>query len=321
MVNTKTGQAGKRVSLFATPLALLLAVAFVAVFYLATQPSVDPRVDGNRLWILALGLIALGMPAAAFWRNRDFFRDSPAALKSRAATLLVGETAGLVAALLVFANITAGGEEEASLREKVSQLILAGTDARRQVEAQVAQRGSLARVGERGKLKVGGSIGEAILGSNGAIIVYDTELRALAAMIPSARDKIVDWRLEGYPARSFPEHWRARDKTSFTDLTQGSPTDHSQALLISATLLQREISTEAKKRGSLHAVMPGQVLTPQGLLDFGYVDPDGMFALYSDRHGIFMLFEPDLQADGLVHWRCRVYPAEAAVPGCATGRQ
>jgi hypothetical protein len=310
----------RRVSLIATPLALILAVVFVVLFYFATEPVVDPRGSGNLAWIVLLGVTALGLPAAGFWRNRKFFRDAPAAARSRGATLLVAEAAGLVVALLVFANITAGGEQESTLREKVTQLTLTGTEARRQVEARVAQGGSLSRAGEHASLKTGGSIGEAIMGADGAIIVYDTELRALAAMIPSTRNKIVDWRLEGYPARSFPEHWRARASSSLTADLPGSPIDHSQAMLASATMLQREISVEAKKRGSLRAVMPGQVLSPEGLIDFGYVDPDGMFALYSDRYGIFMLFEPDLRADGLVHWKCRVYPAEAAVPGCATGR-
>ena len=320
MAREMTDGASKRVSLFATPLALMLAIAFVVVFYFATVPVTDPRIGANRLWIMLLALIALGMPAAGFWRNRRFFRDASAPVKSRAATLLVAETAGFLAVLLVFATVTAGGEEEASLREKIDELILSGTEARREVEAQAAQRGSLARAGEHAQLKTGGGIGEAILGTDGAIIVYDTELRALAAMIPSAREKVVDWRLEGYPAHAFPEHWRARSNTSFTSNAPGSPTDHSQAMLISATLLQREISAEAKKRGSLRGAMPGQILAPQGLVDFGYVDPDGLFALYSDRYGIFMRFEPDLQQDGLVHWRCRVYPAEAAVPGCASGR-
>ncbi len=36
----------------------------------------------------------------------------------------------------------------------------------------------------------------------------------------------------------------------------------------------------------------------------------------SAAHGVFLLFQPAMR--GRVDWRCRSYPQEAAVPGCAS---
>ncbi len=62
-----------RVSLFLTPAALGLAIAFVAAFYWATVPVIDLRSEGFPLPTLLLALIAVGIPVAGFWRNRQLF--------------------------------------------------------------------------------------------------------------------------------------------------------------------------------------------------------------------------------------------------------
>jgi hypothetical protein len=291
------------------------------VFYFATAPISDPRHGGNGLWIVLLAITAIGIPAVGFWRNNAFFREVPPHARTRASTLLVAETAAFLAALMVFANLTAGGEEETSIREKVSQLIITGAEAQRLVEAKISEGHSISRVGTKVTLQTSGNISEALLGSDGAVILYDDQLRALATMLPSAREEIVDWRVEGFPMLAFPEHWHTRNSTSLIVKTPGTPIEHSQQMLDPATRLQQEISAEAKKRGSLQNLAPARLLPPEGLVDFGYVDPDGWFALYSDRHGVFVVFEPELKGDGLVHWQCRVHPAEAAIPGCASGRR
>lgn len=315
------GNTASRKSLFATPAALVLGVAFVALFYAAIAPVVDLRASGNGIWMALLGVAAAGIPGAGFWQNRAFLQQATPREKSRAATLLVTEAAAFIATLTVFANLTGGGEEESSTREKVNQLLIASSDAQRLVESRAAQSGAIEGVGNGARLQAGGSISEANLGADGTVLLYDEQLRALATMVPSTRDKIVDWALTGFPARAFPPHWQGRASTSFTAGTRGNPTDHSQQMLVTATKLQYEISAEAKKRGGTRNVVASRLVPADGPLDFGYVDPNGWFALYSDRHGIYMHFQPELQADGLVHWQCRVYPAEAAVPGCASGRR
>ena len=311
----------ERKSLFTTPAALVLGVAFVVLFYAAIAPVVDLRGSGNGLWIGLLCLAAVGIPGAGFWRNRAYLQQAKPHEKSRATGLLVAEAAAFIAALTVFANLTGGGEEEASVREKVNQLLIASADAQRLVESRMAETHKLPGIGNGLTLKAGGAIGEANLGSDGAILLYEEQLRALAAMIPSAREKIIDWQLTGLPAHAFPAHWQTRNASSFTVGLRGTPTDHSQQMLETATKLQYEISAEAKKQGSTQNIVPARTLPADGPLDFGYVDPNGWFALYSDRHGVYMLFQPELKSDGLVHWQCRVYPAEAAVPGCASGRR
>lgn len=315
------GNEASRKSLFATPAALVLGVVFVVLFYVAIAPVIDLRASGNGIWIALLGVAAVGIPAAGFWQNRTYLQQATPREKSRAATLLIGEAAALIAALTVFANFTGGGEEESTTREKVNQLLIAGSEAQRLVESKVAISQGLTGVGRGSRLQAGGSISEANLGADGAVLLYDEQLRALAVMVPSSREKIVDWALTGFPSRAFPVHWQGRASTSFTAGLSGSPTDHSQQMLVTATKLQHEISAEAKKRGGTQGVVASRLLPADGPLDFGYVDPNGWFALYSDRHGIYMHFQPELQADGLVHWQCRVYPAEAAVPGCASGRR
>ena len=308
---------GRR-SLFAIPAALAAGAACLVLFYFAVAPVTDPRA-GSGAWLRAvLGVAAAGVPAAGFWGNRAFFREAQLRQRARGATLVVAESALFLAALLFFANFAVGGYGEAGLIEKADALANAGADARKQIERYAAERGTLARSGEAAKLEVGARAAEAILGADGAIVVYDGELHALAAMIPALRGRNVDWRLEGYPAKIFPEHWRTAGRSSLDAEAPGTATEHSQALLKIATQLQYEISAEAKKRGATRESEASHTLSREGVLDFGYVDADGAFALYSDRHGVFMVFEPQLK-DGLVHWRCRVYPPEAAVPGCASG--
>jgi len=302
------------------PLVLALGALWVAAFFYAAIPITDPRAESGNWLLLVLGALAAGVPIAGFWGNRVFFRQAPQQARVHGATLVVAESAAFLVALLLFANFTAGGHEEAGIKQKADALAIAGADARKQIERFAAERGTLERAGEAARLEVGTRATDGMLGRDGAILVYDVEMHALAAMIPSLRGRNVDWRLEGYPASIFPEHWRDFSaKSTLTEDAPGTPTDHSQALLPIATRLQLQISAEAKKRGSLRGVAAPRLVPREGPLDFGYVDADGAFALYSDRHGVYLVFEPQLEADGLVHWRCRVHPAEAAIPGCASG--
>lgn len=308
----------KRTSLFLTPAALALAAVFLGVFLYATQPVTDPR-EGGRGWLLlALAGLAFALPFAGFQRNRAHLNALRAKQRVRSVVLIMVESVGLLAVLLVFGQMVAGGYGEASLQEKGAELALEGAELRKRIDQEAATRRTLERMGEHVQVRTGARRGETLLGTDGAVLLYDAELRALAAMVPSYRAGNVDWRLEGYPAKLFPVHWRSRERTSLTEGLSGSPTDHSQELLPIATALQQEISAQAKRRGSLRQVAPPRLLEPKGPLDFGYVDPDGWFALYSDRHGVFVLFRPELK-DNLVHWRCRVHPREALIPGCTSG--
>lgn len=307
-----------RVSLFRTPAALALAIAFVAAFYWATVPVPELRSQEQLIPILLLALIGTGIPIAGFWTNRRLFAVARSKERARAATALVCEAAVLLVALLVFANMTAGGEDETRLRDRVLALTHEAAQARNHIERRAAKLGTLSGTGEGLKLESVAHRGETFLGRDGAVVLYDSELRALAALAPAYRGGVVDWSLYGLPAHAFPEHWRALSESTFTRDAPGSPIEHSQELLKVATKLQYEISGQAKQRGSLGGVTTARPLPPSGLVDFGYVDSDGRFALYSDRHGVFLVYEPAMRSDGRVDWRCRSYPQEAAVPGCAS---
>lgn len=307
-----------RVSLFLTPIALGLAVAFVAAFYWATIPELDLRARGFPFATLLLALIGIGIPAAGFWRNRRLLALARPKVRARAATILVCEAAVLLVALLIFANMTAGGEEQGRPLERVRALTNEAAGPRNLIEQRAAKLGTLSGAGEGVKFDSIAHRGEAILGKDGGIVLYDSELRVLAALVPAYRARVVDWALYGFPAAAFPEHWRTSPESTLTRDATGSPIDHSQELLKVATSLQHEISQVAKQKGTLTAVTSARTLPASGLVDFGYVDTDGRFALYSDRYGVFLVFEPAMRSDGRVDWRCRSYPQEAAVPGCAS---
>ena len=132
------------------------------------------------------------------------------------------------------------------------------------------------------------------------------------------RGGVIDWQYFGMPARAFPPHWRGQPESSFTRGESGDPAKHSQALLQIAAELQQRISARAKELGSVAGAANAGRVPNAGILDFGFVDRDGRFALYSDRHGVFLYYEPSMRADGRVNWLCRSYPREAAISGCAT---
>jgi hypothetical protein len=307
-----------RVSLLFNPAALLLALGFVMAFYWAAVPLSTLREDGSSLPGLILAMCGAGVPVAGFVRNRHFFADPRRPGRARAAMRLVAESAALLFVLLVFANATAGGEEEGRLLGRVSALTIEASGIRRQVDLHVARHGSLEKSGTEPDLAGLAHRGESFIGRDGAIVLYDSDLRAVAAMIPELRRDVVDWQYFGMPARAFPEHWRGQPESSFTREESGDATDHSQALLRIATGLQHRISARAKELGTLAGAASAGRIPNAGVLDFGFVDRDGRFALYSDRYGVFLYYEPTIRADGLVDWRCRSYPREAAVPGCAT---
>lgn len=307
-----------RVSLLRTPAALILALGFVMAFYWATVPLSTLREDGSWVPGLVLALCGAGIPVAGFVRNRRFFADPGKPGRARGAVLLVAESAVLLFAALVFANTTAGGSEDSKLIGRVGALTVEASGIRKQVDLHAARLGSLAEAGKAADLAGIAHRGESFISRDGAIVLYDSDLRALTAMIPELRSGVVDWQYFGMPARAFPEHWRGRPESSFTRGDSGDATDHSQELLRIATELQHRISARAKELGAVSDVVSAGRIPSEGILDFGYVDRDGRFALYSDRHGLFLYYEPSMRADGLVNWRCRSYPREAAIPGCAT---
>ncbi len=137
-------------------------------------------------------------------------------------------------------------------------------------------------------------------------------------MIPEQRGGVIDWQYFGMPARAFPPHWRGQPESSFTRGDSGDPAEHSQALLQIAAELQQRISARAKELGSVAGAANAGRVPNAGLLDFGFMDRDGRFALYSDRHAVFLYYEPSMRTDGRVNWLCRSYPREAAISGCAT---
>lgn len=307
-----------RVSIFLTPAALLLAIAFVGAFYWATIPVASLREQREMLPIAVLALVALGIPVAGFWRNRRLFALARANVQSRVATILIFEAFALLLVLFMFANMTSGGEDESSLRSKASTLTVEAAEVRKLIEHRVGAQGALTGVGEGLKVESTTHRGETFLGRNGAVLLYDLDLRALVALVPTYHNRILDWRLLGLPARAFPAHWRTVAHSSLTRDAPGDPTEHSQELLKVASQLQQEISAHAKRQGTLVEVTDARTLPQAGLVDFGYVDGDGRFALYSDRHGVFLVYEPSMRSDGRVDWRCRSYPSEGAVPGCAS---
>lgn len=307
-----------RVSIFLTPVCLLLAIAFVGAYYWATIPSASLREQPSMLPISLLAVISLGIPVAGFWKNRQLFARARSKELGIAASLLVAEASALLFTLLVFANMATGGEDETRLKARANALTIEAAEVRKLIEQRVMAAGRLSGAGEGLKIESVAHRGETFVGTDGTVLLYDLELRALVALLPTYRERVLDWRLVGLPARAFPLHWRSLPQSSFTREAQGAAIEHSQALLKIAGELQQGISSQAKQLGSLAAVTDARALPASGLLDFGYVDADGRFALYSDRHGVFLVYEPTMRGDGRVDWRCRSYPSEAAVPGCAS---
>ena len=307
-----------RVSLLFTPAALILALGFVIAFYWAAVPLSSLRAESNWLSGLILAFCGAGIPVAGFVRNRQFFADPRAPGRTRGAAMLVAESATLLFMLLVFANATAGGDQEATLLGRVNALTIEASELRKQVDRHAQRHGSLADAGKESDISGIAHRGESLIGRDGEIILYDSDLRTLTAMIPEQRGGVIDWQYFGMPARAFPPHWRGQPESSFTRGESGDPAKHSQALLQIAAELQQRISARAKELGSVAGAANAGRVPNAGILDFGFVDRDGRFALYSDRHGVFLYYEPSMRADGRVNWLCRSYPREAAISGCAT---
>ncbi len=312
------GEAIARISLWRTRGAVWLGALFVLVaFVLGDRLRTPGLPDALRLpaWA-ALPTLVL---ALALRNNRKGFASWNSLQRVRAGALLFGEAMLWCAVFAAPAFILLPQYADYTPRAQTSELFLAATDARTAIATRAATERTLVRAGEGVRIPPSGKVTATLVATHGPIALYRERFGVLAVLYPRLEAEQVLWTCDVYPEKLSASHCRtdspAPPPTSGQRKIGGNAASHAAALLAIAGPLKTELAAGAKARGGLRDAAKGRVLQPGDVLDFGLVDSDGPIALYSERHGVFVLLEPEVKA-GTLEWRCRAWPRDAATPGC-----
>lgn len=315
------GEDNARVGLWRTPgvwwlggLFALMPIVLELVFSRG-----DPRPAPAYASWLAWSALPLAMLGLALWRNRRAFAAWTWPRRAGSLALFALETLSWCVAFLVPAFFLLPQYASYTPRAQTSELLLAASSARTAVAERAVTAKSLARAGEGVRIPAGGKVTASVVATNGTIAVYREQFGVLAVLFPRIEGVQALWTCDVYPEKLSPSSCRTDSPspppTSGQRGVAGTPARHAADLLAIAEKLQEEVATGAKARGTLRDAAKGRVLPPGEVLDFGLVDDDGTIALYSERHGVFLLLEAALKG-GALEWRCRAWPREAGSPRC-----
>lgn len=311
--------------------AFLLALLFAITFHLSKsdgpyspRPGADPSSPSGAA--LGVALLLLGeyllWIAYSVWRNLHGFRAWGPIRTVLCGLHIVLQPVYWIFGVVMLMLIVSPVCHDCTVRSHNALMVGLASNLENPVTNRAQANGTLTGSGAGIEVNPDRWITAGLVGRDGAVITYNGRLRMLAVLLPEMRRDRVTWSCKGMPPKYFSRFEFCRDangETSFALRDSGSPREDALALLEQATVWQRQVESSAPAHGTLEASVPTTIAWRQGLADFALLDSNGRMALYSDRHGTFALLEPRLES-GKVAWRCRVWPATAATPGCAPGR-
>jgi hypothetical protein len=300
--------------------AFLLTLGWVAIAsYVFPRNPLPREQDGPLPWIAGTLLVVYPLVWIGFsaWRNREGFRAWNWLRRVLRGARVVLQPAYWLLGILIAISLAMSGYSDYGVRAKMSEVILSAFGFRSSITEHVQANKTLVGSGAGLVVRPVGMVTAGLVGRDGVVIVYNDEFRVLVALVPEMEGGDIKWTCDAMPAKFFPPTCRdVQWESTYAQRNRGLPREDALELLKRGAAWQRKIANTAELHGTLANSTKTMVVRREGLLDFGLIDTNGRIALYSDRHGTFALLEPELK-DAQVTWRCRVWPATAAPPGCA----
>ena len=278
----------------------------------------DDMIDEVIVWVLralfvACPLVWIGYTA---WHNRDGFRAWPTLRRVGGGVRIVLQPVYWILGCLIAILLSMPRYADYTLRAKMSEVVLAASGFKTPIVEWAAEKGTLTDSGTGLSVTPGGRVTAGLVSHDGLIVLYNSEFRMLITLVPEVRnDGRVRWTCDGMLEKHVPAECR-QGKTSHASRERGSANEDVQELLKPGAVWQSNVARAALSQGTLTSSAKTTIVRRDGLVDFALLDTNGRIALYSDRHGVFALLEPQLKS-AQITWRCRVWPAKVAPPGCA----
>ncbi len=307
-------------SVFGSAATWYWGVAFaLACYAFVVSSSPDNPRAGPPIMLWVVLAIAVCAPVSAIWRNRHWLASSTAPILAIRA--LGGVLATWLALFLCFIPVAlvAPMHGDYTSRAKFTEVLLGASTLRTEITERAQRQRDLAGAGDGLRIEPGGKISAGIVSTNGAVVVYSEVLGAIAVLVPQMSGEGVNWRCAAMPQKIAPGSCRTREllpeSTSFERGIGGSEVVHAAALHEIAVPYQAEVAAAVAAGKPPRTSVRERQLAASDPLDFGYMSGDGIIALYSDRHGVYLQLTPSLQGKR-VSWDCIAYPARAAPKNC-----
>jgi len=285
--------------LFASGGMWLIALAWLAVVFIAAYRPEHPRSQGFTWAIWLLPLIAAVALALAIRSNAVALHDHGV----RKTLVLVLKLVFLLLVLAVPTTMFVTSHADFRLHARVAKMMASVSPLEVQVQEKMHQGLASPGAGIAWPLDI--KVDTGLIGSDGTILIFDASVGALLILAPGA---LSEWRCLGYPRALAPRV--CRDYPGPTSLEDGSTTSMAQAI---AVLSQK--AADIKAAPSPPPSAAAQFLAREGDLDFGYVDAQGRIVLYNDRHGVLML----LTRGGTGGWECSMWVHRRPGTECPSG--
>lgn len=284
--------------LFASGGMCLLAFLWIALVFLGAYRPEHPRASGFTWALWLLPFVAAAALALAFRSNSQVLRY----LGPRGTIVLALKWILLLLALALPPALFVANYADNRLHARVARMIESVEPMKPLILANAFRSEGPSRAGEGIVWPADIKADVGIIGGDGTILVFDTEIGALAVISP---DSLPDWRCVSYPRALAPRE--CRDYPVPTTLEEGSVVDFAQSLAALSG-----VATAIKVESLLPEAGAYRVTSRDGELDFSFMDAQGQVALYNDRHGILMLLHREVT--GI--WRCRLLVQGRAEASC-----